>query len=125
MSDIPPIDTLLGNLVIDEIFVDYDGPKLFTCVDEYGSYYLAVFADEEESAEIYLYAEISPAQLDTLRTGQVSVREAFENPFNRNLWIVSRSLTSTDAAAKQVLPELVDEDWLPSDRCPTGNQVCR
>lgn len=114
MSDIPPVGTLLGNLVIDELFIDYDGPKLFTCFDEYGSFYLAVFADEDDDAEIYLYAELSPAQLDILRTGQISIREVFKNPLYDNLWIVRRSLTTTEGVAEQVSPEAINENWLPS-----------
>jgi hypothetical protein len=115
MSDIPPADTPLGDLAVDEVFIDYDGPRLFTCTDEYGSVYLAVFADEDDDFEIYVYVEISPTRLDALRNGQATFRQAFENPLHGNSWIVHRSLNTTEGAAEKVPPEAIPVDWLPSE----------
>lgn len=112
---VPPVGTLLGHLTIDEVFIAYDGPKLFSCYDEYGSFYLAAFVDEDDEAEIYLYTAISPARLETLRSGKTSIRQAFTSPLDENLWQVRRFLTTTDAVAQQTSPASIDEDWLPSE----------
>src|SRR2546429_411722 len=54
MSDIPPVGTPLGVLSTREILIEYDGPKLFTCVNELGQQYLAIFVDEDDASQRYI-----------------------------------------------------------------------
>ena len=60
----------------------YDEPVLYTCRDETGRLYLTVFADEDEASGVrtWLLAPISPARSKRVRTGKVSLLEAFRTP---------------------------------------------
>ncbi|MDS0135764.1 MULTISPECIES: DUF6575 domain-containing protein [unclassified Amycolatopsis] len=115
MSDVPPVGTELGTLSIDDIFVDYDGPKLFTCADEAGHVYLAVFVDEDEDVELYLYCAISRQSVELLRHGDVSIREMIEHPLGGNVWLVERSLTTPKGAIRRLRPDEIPLDWYPDE----------
>lgn len=116
VSDVPPTDTSLGDLRLLDVFFYYDGPKLFTCVDNSGQQYIAVFVDEKESAELYLYVPISNGRLQAVRTGDVSLRTVFQNPEGNTAYVVRRDLSGPQAQATRIAASDISTEWLPTDR---------
>lgn len=76
MSNFPE-NTRLGKLKYLEIYGYYDRPCLFSCRNETGQIYLAVWVDETKSYDRWLYARVSPYKLDWLKRGCVDIRSAF------------------------------------------------
>lgn len=116
MSDIPPVGTQLGVLSIQDVFVEYDGPKLFTCINEWGQLYLAIFVDEDDSSETYVYAPQSAGRMRDLAAGRISLRDATVKPSGPHVWIVRRLLEATGAEVKSIPASELPESWLhPAD----------
>lgn len=72
-----PRGTLLGELNLTETFVYYDGPRLFSCTSNLGQKYLAIWVEEEEDHDIWLYMPVSPSRLSSIRSGGISLRDSF------------------------------------------------
>lgn len=64
-------------LEIDQIFVEYIYPVLFTCIDESDNLYIvACYSADAEKAE-WIIAETSPEDVIKLLTNKLSIREMF------------------------------------------------
>ncbi|WP_433538357.1 DUF6575 domain-containing protein [Micromonospora sp. CA-249363] len=113
MSDVPPLGTQLGVLSITDIFVEYDGPKLFACVNELGQYYLSIFVDEDDESEWYVYAPQSAGRMRDLIAGRISLRDAILKPSGPHVWAVRRSLESVDFEIKSITASELPDTWLP------------
>ena len=108
-----PANTVLGELRLTEVYVDYDGPRVFSCRALTGQDFVAGWAEDGADYDAWLYLPISPARLAMVRSGGISLREAFERPEG----LVYRVVQHVDEA----LPDLVEplpgsrllDEWLP------------
>jgi hypothetical protein len=113
MSEIPPRETGMGRLKLHEIYVRYDGPRLFSCVNESGAFFFGLFVEANESGEVYIYAPASPARLNAVRSGHMPLRQAFANPLDGGVFVV----TSTSDLSRSVewrAADQIPDEWLPS-----------
>ena len=109
-----PKNTKLGLLTFGKIYVDYDGPQLFSCVSEDGRIFLVVHAPEVGDRDNWLYVDISPERLSSVELGLLTLREAFAQPANDTVHVVSikpngRASVSSRAASN------VDSSWYPDE----------
>jgi hypothetical protein len=114
VSDIPPVGTQMGDLQLEEVFLDYDGPKLFSCRSRTGQWFIAVFVDEDNTSETYLYMPISHERLLAVRSGQLPLRVAFSSPEDGIAYGVRRYLDRADSEV-EVMTDGIPEDWLPDE----------
>lgn len=109
-----PEATILGDLHLVETFIDYDGPRVFSCVSATGQYFIAGWAEEHPEYDLWLYLPISEARLISVRSGGITLREAFVRP--EGLVYSATLPIDSDGAPDLVEPvrpaELRDE-WLP------------
>ncbi|WBB52418.1 DUF6575 domain-containing protein [Verrucosispora sp. WMMD573] len=113
MSDVPPVGTQLGVLSITDIFVEYDGPKLFACVNGLGQRYLSILVDEDDESEWYVYAPQSVGRMRDLIAGRIGLRDAILKPSGPHVWAVRRSLESADFEIKSITASELPDTWLP------------
>lgn len=66
-----PHDSFLGNLEIIETYVFYDCPRLFTCQNTCGQFFLAVWLEDTDDGDLWLYVNLSPQRLAMVHTGQI------------------------------------------------------
>lgn len=116
MTDVFPVDSPLGELSIDEILVSYDGPKLFTCTNQLGNWYVALSVDESDdgATETFLYAPTEEADVRAITRARMPLREAFVEPAEPHVWVVVMNYVD---GSSQVYPKLasdLDDAWLPS-----------
>lgn len=115
MTDsILPESTLLGRLELLEVFVFYDEPRLFSCKNQTGVIFIAVWIDENEAGDIYYYVPMSRERYDNVISGSVDLREAFilsedgivfevNMPFDNNqVKIISKPVTSLEDSSLPV-----------------------
>jgi hypothetical protein len=112
--DMLPVNTSLGELSIDEIFIEYDGPQFFSCRDGEGRRLLAVHAPSTDDKDNWLYVYISPERLSLLRAGAVSLRDAFYMPEGDTLELVS-FLPRGEVEVSKRHPSNLPDDWLPDE----------
>src|SRR5260370_20759082 len=63
-----------------KVLYDFDGPRTFTFLDTDGELCLALWFDENSEAVRYLVVPFSELLVDRLEQGQISIREALEQP---------------------------------------------
>ena len=115
-----PTGTLLGELTINEVFIDYDGPQLFSCTSNSGFKYLAVHAPMTEHMDNWLYVRVSMRRLEEIAAGVVTLSDAFARPGDGALWLVSFK-DDGSTLAETVNPLEVEEDWFPAAGERLGN----
>jgi len=74
-----PINTQLGNLRIDRILEYYDGPRLFVAKNSLDEMFLALWVEDRDEGELWIYALISEDRLRDIESGSVSIRSAYTN----------------------------------------------
>lgn len=113
MSAIPPFNSPMGRLRMIEIYLSYDGPRLFACVNEAGQKFFGLFVDEDDEAEFYLYAPASEARFSAIRAGGLPLRRAFEDPTDGGAFLVRSPLTGEEDSIDWLTADDIAEDWLP------------
>lgn len=113
MSELPS-GTILGELTLGLVLEYYDFPRLFTCRSATGQSYIAVSTFDDDIESHWIYLPVSSLRLESLLTGGVSLRHAFEQPEGGYLFgLVSQHVTRENELTYQ-LAEQVPEDDLPS-----------
>jgi hypothetical protein len=108
-----PFTELLGNLRQLEVYVYYDGPKLFTCQSGVGQVYLSVWLDDGEEHDYWLLAPLSIARFDQLRVGQLDLRTVFTRPEDGIVFRLAVSRRTGTGQAEPILPDTLSDDMLP------------
>jgi hypothetical protein len=108
-----PKNTYLGNLELNEIFEFYDIPRLFTCKNKTGQYYLVLSIDEDEEQLIWLYLGISVDRLNLLINKKMDLYSAFKTPENDFLYRVTTNYSSEATNLEYIFSEQLTGDELP------------
>ncbi len=109
-----PVGTELGDLRIIEVIEYYDRPLLFACKNNLGRLYLAVIVDDTGDTESWLYAEMSSARWQHVRSGGIDLHDAFAKAEDRWVYRVSQeSQTGRVSALERVNREDIRETEIP------------
>jgi len=110
----PPVESSeLGPLEIVDVYLDYDGPRLFSCMDGRGQLFVAVWVVERVASAVWLYAPISRQRLNELEADIVDLRSIFSESESGK---VLRVTTFHDERTPLVEPgdcSEIPEEWLP------------
>jgi hypothetical protein len=102
--------TSLGQLRMLETFVYWNGPRLFTCINERSELFLVSWIEEHDEVERWWYVPISTSRLEEVRSGSVQIADAISAPEGALIEV----LTGPDAcAALHRDPTSVSPDDLP------------
>lgn len=104
---------LLGKLYINEIFVYYDEPLMFSCVNKFRQLFLANCVDEEDEIKKWLLVPISYPRLLEAKQLKITAYELFVEPEDEFIWEVNEYIETNKAYAKQVVPSSIEEKYLP------------
>jgi hypothetical protein len=72
-----PVLPQLGQLEILEVYVQYNGPRLFSCKNQVNKIFLNLWVDEEEEYDLWLLMLVSIERLQAIRVGNISLRQSF------------------------------------------------
>lgn len=107
---------LLGKIYIKDVFLYYDEPVLFSCINSFNHHFLTVLIDYGVDEKIWLYLPISEARLIHAKKGLISLYDLFKNPEDVFLWKVYESYnTSKGKAVNIAANELLDEELPDKD----------
>jgi hypothetical protein len=105
--------TNLGVLEILEVYIQYNGPRLLSCKNQAGKIFLALWVDEEEDSDLWLYMLISLNRLQSVRIGECSLNQAFSEPENGFLYEITFTYENSKWISRQTSVNELDEDCLP------------
>ena len=101
----------IGELYGLKVYIDYDGPKLFSCFDQNFKNYVAVLTDMSENYDKWLLVECSDERLNELEEDKISLYNFFKEPENGFLWLVTEDFEKMRNVAKTITPkDLTDKD---------------
>lgn len=112
---IPPPDKGLGKLEIIEVFDYYDFPRLFACKNRSGQKFLALSVEDTSNTHIFLYSPVSSDRYDLLSQGRLSIREAYSNPEDGQIYKVEISSEGSSVSSMEVND--IPDRWLPDFEC--------
>ncbi len=75
-----PDNEVLGELTVQDIFVYFDGPRLFVAANAAGQRYLVNCIDAEDTSDTWLAVAVSDRRLFALKDGAFEIRNAFNKP---------------------------------------------
>ncbi|MCV7252796.1 hypothetical protein H7J86_11530 [Mycobacterium hackensackense] len=110
-----PRDTPLGELKLEETFVFYDGPRLFSCRSLTDQLYLVAWADDSDEADRWLYMPISDARLKIIKSGGMSVRSGYLNAEGIVYIVTIPYDVSVEDSLQMVAPKGIPADILPGE----------
>ena len=113
MNFIPQL-TNLGKLEIIEIYVYYDIPCLFSCKNLTGHIFLAVWIDETEVEDIWLYVPVSGQRFQSIRSGEIDLRDAFLKSEDSFVYKVTIPRENIPSLVETIQRDRLNEDWLPA-----------
>lgn len=106
---------LLGKLYIDELYLFYDDPQLFTCISRFGQKYMGLYIDVNEVNQKWLFAPISEARLAMVKSNRISLRHVFVEPEDDFIWLIEKEYESDTAKASKIYPPDLNGDVLPAE----------
>lgn len=79
---------LLGALVVEEVLVYEDLPRIFTVRDTGGQCFIAMTVDKDVIGQDYLFTLISEQRLALVQAGEFDARRAFAQGETRTVYMV-------------------------------------
>lgn len=98
-----PLNTELGRLEIIEVYEYYDQPCLFSCKNEKGAIFLAIWSTDE----MWLYVPVTEERINE----GIQIRDYYFNSEKGYVYLVRNKVTG-NKVEKINCNELID-DWLP------------
>lgn len=108
-----PVGTELGRLTLVRVYESYDIPRLFSCKNNIGTHFLAVWSDEDDEFDTWLYAPMSPKRFEQVETGGVPLFDAFSLVEDKVLYEVRTSKISESVHVISKTAESIDPTLLP------------
>lgn len=79
MTSFLPQDTELGAITLVEVYIYYDRPCLFSCLNDKGQYFLVLWIDETSELDRWLYAPVAKTVLNIMQAPDFDFRSIFQN----------------------------------------------
>jgi superfamily II DNA or RNA helicase len=107
-------NSVVGELVVQEAFLYYDGPRLFVAMNPIGQKYLINCLSSDDKNDTWLAVALSDKRLSALKSRTLDVHDVFAKPelgfvveltSNKNGLLVSSSIKKPDQLQPDDLPE--------------------
>jgi len=109
-----PTGTHLGDLTLDEVIVEYDGPQIFSCSNDSGQRFIALHIPPSADGDNWLFIPASRERISSVITRAISLRKAFSEPEHDLVHIVTYSAAGL-ASAKTMPAQSIPNSYLPND----------
>jgi hypothetical protein len=103
-----PSGTQLGILELLRVYIEYDGPRLFSCRNQAGQLFLVAWVDDDDNGDRWHYLPLSRDRLAEVESGESDLRQAFLRPESGLLYAVT--VGARGVAVRGVKPEAVESD---------------
>lgn len=109
-----PNTEIIGALSITEVFDFFDGPKLFVCENLAGQCFLGYWVGADQVGESYWILPISQGRRLAVRSGAISLRDAFSRPELGYLLECKVHFEDGSTEASRLIPSQLDPSLLPA-----------
>jgi hypothetical protein len=98
---------------LDEIFIEYDGPRLFTARSMTDQLFLAEWAARLEDGDLWLYVPVSKLRLEAVKSGNLTVRQAYTQPEGFLYSVFLNNDLEVPDIVQVLSSKRLEESWLP------------
>ena len=110
------IENILKNLQTLEVFEYYDSPILYSAITKTGQIYLAWMISTGHQTTSWYYVELSPDRYRSIRSGNISIRDAFRGAESG---LIINCVVNDDSSLTIAIK---DAKTLPEDKLPSENE---
>ncbi len=71
-------DTVLGKLEMLDTYEYYDCPRLFSCKNQHGQYFIALSIEERKDCLLWFYAQVTQEKLKKVEKGEIELYDVFK-----------------------------------------------
>lgn len=104
---------IIGNIYILDVIVYYDKPLVFSCINDYGQYFIAS-CNELEEVEEWIFVPLTQGRLTKAIHGNIMAYELFKKPEGEFLWKIKINANDySGGKAVSIEPESLLDDDLP------------
>jgi hypothetical protein len=103
-----------GNFEVLEVYAQFNGPRLLAYKANSGEIFLALWVDEGNDFDLWLYMMVSLDRLQAIKTGQISLNDAFSHPESDCLYEAVLTCSDNTWRFKKLTLDEIDEACLPS-----------
>ncbi|MCL6449914.1 MAG: hypothetical protein K6T75_01275 [Acetobacteraceae bacterium] len=116
------IETPIGPLSITDVYMEYDGPRVFRCSSQAGETYLGLWVEETPALDRWLLVPISVRRLALVETGALPLAQAILEAEGGWVWIITFGKRDERLTGAEKTPCTdIDPRHLPdADACLTG-----
>lgn len=108
----PMFTTKQRKLYLGEVFVEYQGPLLFTC-DDSKTRYLGTSSGWFDNVERWVLVPISTFRLTEVLEDQITLYEAFKESESGQAIVIDQDIETLIETERTVPASELDDDWLP------------
>jgi hypothetical protein len=106
-----PKGTELGALGYREIYLEYNGPQLFSAKNEEGRLFLVMHAPRDKAGDNWLWREVALVRLSAIETNKIDLASAFSARGKGGLFVVT--FRSNEIRVRRVRPNDLPDKWFP------------
>lgn len=93
--------------------MEYEGPLLFSCIDEDGSKYLGVSSGFADEHELWVLVKATDERIDAVLTDKLTMFDAFNNAEDGHAIVVQHEIATELETSKRIPCSAIDEKLLP------------
>ena len=109
------MNTPAGPFHVDEVYIEYDGPRLFACHDDGGVQYVGTWVEETPEANTWVFTPVTFRDAFALRCGELPLRTLMLRPMGGGSLMVRLSADRALQYSKRVLPADIPVEYLPDE----------
>lgn len=102
-----------GPLSERAVYVYYDGPHLFSCESKKGDLFLGIWTRDDDKANTWLLAPVSPSRLLQVEGGGITIRNAVLGA--EHAWRIVFDKEAGNWQCSMIPVSMITEDEIPGD----------
>jgi len=119
VSEGTPLDiAVLGALEAVEVLYDFDGPRVFKCLEPDGAPLLAYVCDETDTGTRLLVVPTNQETIEGVKSGRIALLTALDQPW---VWLVERDGYDKTLSVSRIALSEVPPLNLPQPGALTGD----
>ncbi|MCW5887832.1 MAG: hypothetical protein KIT07_06875 [Anaerolineales bacterium] len=104
----------MRKLSLQNTLLYYDGPELVESIDQIGTTFICLHAEDQNSAPLFVCVPISAGKLTSLKQGELDLRSIFQQPETSEFFVAEATDGNVETlVAKEYREAQLPESWLP------------
>lgn len=109
------MNTPAGPFYVDEVYIEYDGPRLFACHDGNKVQHIGTWVDEAPNVNTWVFTPVASRDASAFHRGELPLRTLMLSPLGGSCLLVRLSADPTLQYSERVVPGEIPAEYLPDE----------